>query len=930
MLSASLPVIVLAAVHIVCATVSITRHHRGDMFELSDLKCSMETCVGASSGTASLLQLDGPGGVMDDPVSAGRGRQTSSATGCRCQCIQPMPVFRDDLRICVDDLQECSIASFVSGTTVQKIPYVFLPLQGQIVYPSAEIKVAGMQYPVCAISRAKFLSRSGWVNFKNQTDFETPFQIHRENGHIMLVWSGDLHLRTNVEGRLVLIEMICKETVQQQDYDDSFQQTVTPCISFRIAGTPSVKEVLFSTDTRSTENTPSPGLTISEMIAVAICSILLGLMYVASIMLYLHMRKKRPKGRHRDIEAFKNPLMTNGMTEEGIVKNNPLLQHNGYNDNEAFESDDDFNRSSQDESSTLDMIDRSNNNRNLTTAIVHPIQSHAACMGHSMYYSDSNSIEKHPEEDVSIVETLENKEERPDNIRSIVCANPRKKLYFNPDYFELELLMAPPPAALEFLDKIREVIREAKRKIGMKRFAPNLVVIPEDTDEEPAEPPSCCNKCKNQSVVKSATIHKWLMDVPPIEVTKQKKTKAPRAPPVAVVSKDCCNHIETLDNNHLILTGIDKHNGKIEEDDDDVEEETNANIECDSLERSMSYRRNCGYRTPSEYGTAGRESSPVLSNSALPLEEELTVKTTYTYDTVTKKESYYDHISGPDCVREKPKKEILPDILNRSAERYSLVSEVYVNDGFHTSLSPCNTLDKNIKTNSPGRITIEVEDCADYHPAVDDSDGFEPDTLDRHCNKTQQQPHRAKPSAAAVYSTDSLEGEPTKHAAKNGLNSLLEIYEAKNAIADVQRRWNMVVRQPADASYLKPDLKHRRRQRCPSPEPVRKLSKNAYVRSTSEHSGASGERPECCARPPNTRRTDGHAAGASDKRPAKGVLPTDLHKYEDSGYLSTESGESFGGKVLAPGLDTDESGAESIDTDFKFFKTRSDRNYCDW
>jgi len=34
----------------------------------------------------------------------------------------------------------------VSGTTVQKIPYVFLPLQGQIVYPSAEIKIAGTYF----------------------------------------------------------------------------------------------------------------------------------------------------------------------------------------------------------------------------------------------------------------------------------------------------------------------------------------------------------------------------------------------------------------------------------------------------------------------------------------------------------------------------------------------------------------------------------------------------------------------------------------------------------------------------------------------------------------------------------------------------------------------------------------------------------------
>lgn len=46
-----------------------------------------------------------------------------------------------------------------------------------------------MQYPMCAISKAKYLTRSGWVNFKNLSDFETPFQIHRENGHIMLLVS---------------------------------------------------------------------------------------------------------------------------------------------------------------------------------------------------------------------------------------------------------------------------------------------------------------------------------------------------------------------------------------------------------------------------------------------------------------------------------------------------------------------------------------------------------------------------------------------------------------------------------------------------------------------------------------------------------------------------------------------------------------------
>lgn len=50
-----------------------------------------------------------------------------------------------------------------------------------------------MQYPICAISKAKYLTRGGWINFKNQSDFEIPFQIHRENGHIMLLVSSLFH-----------------------------------------------------------------------------------------------------------------------------------------------------------------------------------------------------------------------------------------------------------------------------------------------------------------------------------------------------------------------------------------------------------------------------------------------------------------------------------------------------------------------------------------------------------------------------------------------------------------------------------------------------------------------------------------------------------------------------------------------------------------
>lgn len=467
---------------------------------------------------------------------------------------------------------------------------------------------------------------------------------------------------------------------------------------------------------------------------------------------------------------------------------------------------------------------------------------------------------------------------------------------------------------MEFLEKIREVIHEAKRKISMKKFTPNLVVIPEDANEDTTESSSSCDKCKTQFKIKSATIQKWLMDVP-TEVTKPKKNPAPCVP-VEIETEDAEIRVDTDPQ-------IDKVELKSDGTTDEEDDEGSANIECDSLERSTNRRRTSGRRTPSEYSAVRPDLSPVLSNSALPMEEELTVKTTYTYDTVTRRENHFEHISGPDCVREKPKKETLPDILNRSPERYSLVSEVYVNDNFATSMSPDSSLNKKIRKNSPGRITIEVQDCPGDHPA-EDSDSFEPDTLDRNCTKP-------KPKLSIAYSSDSLErslGGAGQHA-NNGFGSLLEIYEAKNVMADVQKRWNMN-NSPAEAKYLKPDPKHCRRQRCPSPPvSVVKHPKNARVRSTSNQHGV--VQSDCAPRTQYNRRTHEITAGASDEQRAAKGAPTEQNRYEDSGYLSTESNESFG-KVLTTGPDTDESGsgAESIDTDFKYFKTRTDRNYCDW
>ncbi|KAJ9586668.1 hypothetical protein L9F63_019743, partial [Diploptera punctata] len=65
-----------------CSEVTISRHHKGDMFTAEGATCSKDVCVGSSSGTAGMAE----------------------GTDCTCQCLPHLPVFREDLHICIDDI----------------------------------------------------------------------------------------------------------------------------------------------------------------------------------------------------------------------------------------------------------------------------------------------------------------------------------------------------------------------------------------------------------------------------------------------------------------------------------------------------------------------------------------------------------------------------------------------------------------------------------------------------------------------------------------------------------------------------------------------------------------------------------------------------------------------------------------------------------
>lgn len=83
----------------------------------------------------------------------------------------------------------------------------------------------------------------------------------------------------------------------------------------------------------------------------------------------------------------------------------------------------------------------------ITAAMIHPQKQMYCFSSRSSSFSslesvhqDSTTNERLPEENVSIVETLEGREDRPDNVRAL-SGTTRKKLYFNPAYFEPELMV---------------------------------------------------------------------------------------------------------------------------------------------------------------------------------------------------------------------------------------------------------------------------------------------------------------------------------------------------------------------------------------------------------------------------------------------------------------------------------------------------------
>lgn len=287
--------------------------------------------------------------------------------------------------------------------------------------------------------------------------------------------------------------------------------------------------------------------------------------------------------------------------------------------------------------------------------------------------------------------------------------------------------------------------------------------------------------------------------------------------------------------------------------------------ESDSLERNARKAQE-GRCTPTDYAElSSSQPSPSMS-AALPMDEEMTMRNAifntktgnmtmsklkmeeilndddHDYELIVLKKSSDKNGSQASFYR-------LPKFLQNRNDGYSLVSEVYVNNGYNYSSLPstpthsnCSTMERQIREEQPGKLLIQVEDCPDNYIRKDDSDDFEPDTLDRKPKKKDQMKlteeifidSLERPNQILLRSSGSFKNSASTRNHRSHKNSnfnrnfgsLREIYEAKvrNGInnssfnAKINPRWVFPESKTTeDGRILTLEERHSKRQRRSSP-----------------------------------------------------------------------------------------------------------------
>ncbi|KAK8400471.1 hypothetical protein O3P69_003261 [Scylla paramamosain] len=323
--------------------------------------------------------------------------------------------------------------------------------------------------------------------------------LFRDVGRTFVQWVGEAEARRAAEGRLVLVTLICRDAAQPAT------PVFRPCLSFRVAGSPGSAGAALSAATPAPGDGAWEALSWGDGVIIGLVVACLTIIYIVGMSVFIQFKKKKKSEKNIDREEEEGGYR--GGRKGGRDRGNP--QHALPKPSLLIAADDNDDIEDLSLASRNRRANRERNRVTFTSAMVHsnggmtgPMAGHrnGGMAGPMVGLEPADGLERVPRSPLAVV-TLAGEADASGVNRNLPAggmmtsaenheAQARRKLYFNPAYFEPELLQTPPPAALEFLARIREMITVAKTKMKTKIYHPSLGDIPEEDSDCQSRPVS--------------------------------------------------------------------------------------------------------------------------------------------------------------------------------------------------------------------------------------------------------------------------------------------------------------------------------------------------------------------------------------------------------------------------------------------------------
>ncbi|XP_055338075.1 uncharacterized protein LOC129588066 isoform X2 [Paramacrobiotus metropolitanus] len=465
--------------------------------KIQDLTDHIPSRITRADGTADKFVLSGSAcSSQFCSESDSKGEGQNDGHPCMCQCPNTYPIFQDDISTCVQQIPEsggCPNTALTDGKKQEITPVVQLPPFGHTInrkinMKTTDVDIVSQLENRCYVEEAQFLSFDGWTSFaairlgnqpprlklvqqsfppvapplplsyQSQGDSPSPNWIFYN-----LQWLGSSEHAEFLQGRIILLTITCNTTALSP---------VSWCFPMRIAGTFTRLRTL---PLLSAGGPHHEGDHVETGVLVAAaCGGALGILYVIVLAVFITSRLRKSRKSKQQSDQRPPSHYDVAVDGEDLEKSSVSTQELHHITDPKHE----YNTRSyapwpEDMAFRYRLMQL--RSRGLGSLPIRYVYSPPPFfLNDVVIIQTPDVVTKDAEMHDVIKERLESKTLPKPPVR-------RRKLFFDPRYFDAEHLKHPTVEAEQFRAQIHCMINVTKSRLDKRRFLPNLEMINEES-----------------------------------------------------------------------------------------------------------------------------------------------------------------------------------------------------------------------------------------------------------------------------------------------------------------------------------------------------------------------------------------------------------------------------------------------------------------